>query len=61
MKNPETKEEFVKYLRSRKITFDEFYDVILKSYFDLTTDERASLIQKTHSYKDLKGGNNNGK
>lgn len=49
-----TKEEFVKYLRKKNLTFDEFYFVMLKSYFNMTGDERFDLIKKTKVYKNFK-------
>ena len=54
MEVPKNKDEFVKYLRKRQISFSEFYDVMMKAYFNLTSDERFKLIQETGSYRNLK-------
>ena len=54
MEVPKNKDEFVKYLRKKQISFSEFYDVMLKSYFNLTTDERKKLIETTGSYRNMK-------
>ena len=53
MKENMNKDEFVKYLRKRGMSVDEFYS-LMGSYFNLTSGERFELIQSTHNYQKLK-------